>query len=70
MHNISSSELFALFFLWQLLASMIYTASCLHAAVNFPQRPTMTYVPMTPGSVYQAAPIDKVRLIGCILPGL
>lgn len=39
---------------------MIYTASCLHAAVNFPQRPIMSYVPMTPASVYEAAPTDKV----------
>ena len=45
----------------QVLASLIYTASTLHAAVNFPQRPILTFAPNTPGAIYSAPPTDKVR---------
>lgn len=49
------------FTLVQVLASMIYTASTLHAAVNFPQRSIMSFAPNTPGSIYAAPPTNKVR---------
>ncbi len=45
----------------QVLASLIYSASALHAAVNFPQKPTTSFTPNTPGSVYLPPPTDKVR---------
>ncbi|CAM9225448.1 unnamed protein product [Hapterophycus canaliculatus] len=41
------------------LSSLIYTASALHAAVNFPQQPLTSYVPNTPAAVYQPLPVDK-----------
>lgn len=43
----------------KVLASIIYTASTLHAAVNYPQKPHMSFVPSTPGSVYVKPPTDK-----------
>ncbi|CAN0408228.1 unnamed protein product, partial [Laminaria digitata] len=43
----------------QVFASLIYTASTLHAAVNFPQKPSMSFVPSSPGSVYAPIPTDK-----------
>ncbi|CAM9248584.1 unnamed protein product, partial [Laminaria digitata] len=43
----------------KVLANLIYSASTLHAAVNFPQRPEMSFSPNTPGSVYAAPPTDK-----------
>ena len=46
----------------QVLASLIYSASALHAAVNFPQKPRVSFVPNTPGSVYAPPPTDKVRI--------
>ena len=46
-----------------MLSSLIYTASVLHAAVNFPQKPLQAFVPNTPGSVYAKPPTDKVRRI-------
>lgn len=45
----------------QYLSSLIYTASALHAAVNFPQQPLTSFVPNTPAAVYQPIPTDKVR---------
>lgn len=48
---------------WQVLASLIYSASTLHAAVNFPQKPIMSYPPNTPGSVYVPPPTDKVPYV-------
>lgn len=44
----------------QVISTLIYTASTLHAAVNFPQRPSMSFNPSCPGSVYQPIPTDKV----------
>lgn len=44
----------------KVLASLIYTASTLHAAVNFPQRSILSFAPSTPGSVYVKPPTDKV----------
>ncbi|CAM9967586.1 unnamed protein product, partial [Sphacelaria rigidula] len=41
------------------LASLIHTASTHHAAVNFPQRTQMSYVPSAPASVYAKPPTDK-----------
>ncbi|CAM9888708.1 unnamed protein product [Scytosiphon promiscuus] len=41
------------------LASLVYTGSTLHAAVNFPQQPLTSYVPNTPGAVYQPIPADQ-----------
>ncbi|CBN79156.1 Lipoxygenase [Ectocarpus siliculosus] len=43
----------------KVIASWIYSASTLHAAVNFPQKPSMSFVPSCPGSVYAPPPIDK-----------
>ncbi|CAM9747685.1 unnamed protein product [Pylaiella littoralis] len=43
------------------LASLIYSASTLHAAVNFPQKPLMSYAPNNPGSVYMPPPTDKAK---------
>eukprot|EP00904_Undaria_pinnatifida_P008485 jgi/Undpi1/4767/HiC_scaffold_18.g08120.m1 len=43
----------------KVLASLIYSASALHAAVNFPQKPRVSFVPNTPGSVYAPPPTDK-----------
>ncbi|CAN0482666.1 unnamed protein product, partial [Laminaria digitata] len=39
-------------FVIKMVSSWIYTASALHAAVNFPQKSIVSYVPNTPGSVY------------------
>ncbi|CAB1101148.1 unnamed protein product [Ectocarpus sp. CCAP 1310/34] len=47
-------------FIAKVIASWIYSASTLHAAVNFPQKPSMSFVPSCPGSVYAPPPIDKV----------
>eukprot|EP00752_Nemacystus_decipiens_P003497 g3229.t1 len=47
--------------LTKVLASLIYSASVLHAAVNFPQKPIMSYPPNTPGSVYMPPPADKTE---------
>ncbi|CAN0524206.1 unnamed protein product, partial [Laminaria digitata] len=44
----------------QMVSSWIYTASAFHAAVNFPQKSIVSYVPNTPGSVYAVPPADKV----------
>jgi arachidonate 15-lipoxygenase len=38
------------------LTMIIYTASAQHAAVNFPQKPLMTYAPALSGAGWQAAP--------------
>ncbi|CAM9988636.1 unnamed protein product [Ectocarpus sp. 4 AP-2014] len=46
-------------FIAKVIASWIYSASTLHAAVNFPQKPSMSFVPSCPGSVYAPPPIDK-----------
>eukprot|EP00904_Undaria_pinnatifida_P011936 jgi/Undpi1/7873/HiC_scaffold_24.g10345.m1 len=43
----------------KIFASFIYTASTLHAAVNFPQTPSMSFVPSSSGSVYAQPPTDK-----------
>ncbi|CAM9271580.1 unnamed protein product, partial [Laminaria digitata] len=43
----------------KVFASLIYTASTLHAAVNFPQKPSMSFVPSCPASVYAPIPTDK-----------
>lgn len=51
----------AQFACFQVLATLIYTAGTLHAAVNFPQKTIMSFVPNTPGAMYAAAPTDKVR---------
>lgn len=40
----------------QVIATLIYTASTLHAAVNFPQGPFMSFNPSCPGSVYEPPP--------------
>ncbi|CAN0422903.1 unnamed protein product, partial [Scytosiphon promiscuus] len=40
----------------QVLASLIYSASTLHAAVNFPQKSRTSFVPNTPGAVFAAPP--------------
>lgn len=45
----------------QVLASIIYSASVLHTAVNYPQRTSMSFVPSCPGSMYVPIPTDKVR---------
>lgn len=44
----------------QVIASWIYSASTLHAAVNFPQKPSMSFVPSCPGSMFAPPPTDKV----------
>ncbi|CAM9249501.1 unnamed protein product [Ascophyllum nodosum] len=41
------------------IASIIYSASVLHAAVNFPQSPTMSFVPSCPGSMFAPIPSEK-----------
>lgn len=53
----------------QYLSSLIYTASALHSAVNFPQQPLTSYVPNTPAAVYQPLPTDKVRSVrqSCVM---
>ncbi|CAB1103215.1 unnamed protein product [Ectocarpus sp. CCAP 1310/34] len=43
----------------QALASLIYSASTLHAAVNFPQTTTISFAPSNPASVYVPPPTDK-----------
>eukprot|EP00904_Undaria_pinnatifida_P007087 jgi/Undpi1/3508/HiC_scaffold_16.g06880.m1 len=43
----------------RVFASLIYSASTLHAAVNFPQKPSMSFVPSCPASVYAPPPTDK-----------
>ncbi|CAM9597683.1 unnamed protein product [Discosporangium mesarthrocarpum] len=43
----------------KILASVIYTGSTLHAAVNFPQKPIMGYTPAYPLAVWKEAPTDK-----------
>ncbi|CAN0326469.1 unnamed protein product [Ectocarpus sp. 6 AP-2014] len=45
----------------KVLASLIYSASTLHAAVNFPQKTTMSFVPSNPASVYVPPPTDKTE---------
>eukprot|EP00903_Cladosiphon_okamuranus_P014136 g13137.t1 len=47
--------------LTKVLASLIYSASTLHAAVNFPQKPIMSHPPNTPGSIYMPPPTDKTE---------
>ena len=44
----------------QVLASIIYTASVLHSAVNFPQRTIMSFIPSCPSSMFAPIPTDKV----------
>ena len=44
----------------QVLASIIYTASVLHSAVNFPQRSIMSFIPSCPSSMFVPIPTDKV----------
>lgn len=46
----------------QVIASWIYSASTLHAAVNFPQKPSMSFVPSCPGSMFAPIPTDKVLI--------
>eukprot|EP00904_Undaria_pinnatifida_P007086 jgi/Undpi1/3507/HiC_scaffold_16.g06879.m1 len=46
-------------FIAKVFASFIYTASTLHAAVNFPQKPSMSFVPSSPGAMYAPPPTDK-----------
>ncbi|CAN0224047.1 unnamed protein product [Ectocarpus sp. 6 AP-2014] len=48
-------------FLAKVLASLIYSASALHAAVNFPQQPIMSFVPGNPPSIYVPPPTDKTE---------
>eukprot|EP00903_Cladosiphon_okamuranus_P008352 g8033.t1 len=43
----------------KVIASWIYTGSTLHAAVNFPQKPSMSFVPSCPGSMFAPPPTDK-----------
>ncbi|CAM9249351.1 unnamed protein product [Ascophyllum nodosum] len=43
----------------KVLASLIYSASVLHAAVNFPQKPIMSFVPACPSSMFAPIPTDK-----------
>lgn len=50
----------------QVIASWIYSASTLHAAVNFPQKPSMSFVPSCPSSMFAPPPTDKVSLTGYI----
>eukprot|EP00904_Undaria_pinnatifida_P004861 jgi/Undpi1/1504/HiC_scaffold_11.g04894.m1 len=45
----------------KILSTFIYTASTLHAAVNFPQQYSMSYVPSCPASIYQEPPADKAE---------
>ncbi|CAM9747614.1 unnamed protein product [Pylaiella littoralis] len=45
----------------KVLASLIYSASVLHSAVNFPQKTIMSFAPSNPGSVYMPPPTDKVE---------
>eukprot|EP00904_Undaria_pinnatifida_P011934 jgi/Undpi1/7871/HiC_scaffold_24.g10343.m1 len=57
----------------KVFASLIYTASTLHAAVNFPQTPSMSFLPSCPGAMYATPPTDKsVRTkedyINCFAP--
>lgn len=47
----------------QVIASWIYSASTLHAAVNFPQKPSMSFVPSCPGSMFAPPPTDKVNTV-------
>eukprot|EP00752_Nemacystus_decipiens_P012081 g10711.t1 len=46
-------------FIAKVIASWIYSASTLHAAVNFPQKPSMSFVPSCPGSMFAPPPTDK-----------
>ncbi|CAM9284618.1 unnamed protein product [Choristocarpus tenellus] len=50
-------------FLSKVIASVIYTASTLHAAVNFPQKPIMAFVPAYPLGLMKPSPTEakKVR---------
>ncbi|CAN0288357.1 unnamed protein product [Ascophyllum nodosum] len=43
----------------KVLASIIYTASVLHSAVNFPQRSIMSFIPSCPSSMFVPIPTDK-----------
>lgn len=47
----------------QVIASWIYSASTLHAAVNFPQKPSMSFVPSCPSSMFAPPPTDKVSVV-------
>ncbi|CAN0351893.1 unnamed protein product [Ascophyllum nodosum] len=46
-------------FLAKIFASLIYTSSVLHAAVNFPQRTAISYVPSCGVSIFEPVPTDK-----------
>ncbi|CAM9689337.1 unnamed protein product, partial [Hapterophycus canaliculatus] len=46
-------------FIAKVIASWIYSASTLHAAVNFPQKPSMSYVPSCPSAMFAPIPTDK-----------
>eukprot|EP00904_Undaria_pinnatifida_P004858 jgi/Undpi1/1501/HiC_scaffold_11.g04891.m1 len=46
-------------FMAKVIATFIYTASTLHAAVNFPQADSMSYSPSCPGAMYAAPPTEK-----------
>lgn len=45
-------------YLSEVLTMVIFTASCQHAAVNFPQYDLMSYVPNVPGALYKPRPTD------------
>ncbi|CAM9187044.1 unnamed protein product [Choristocarpus tenellus] len=46
-------------FLTKVIASVIFTASTLHAAVNFPQKPIMSFAPAYPLGLMQPNPTEQ-----------